>query len=166
LRAVSGAKYKYSIVSGIPAPKTVPRLFDTLLQFILCHTNPLGRSLGGALFISVAQTLFQNGLLAGIERNAPQLDAQLFLESGATQIRQILAELNQEDALEVVLQAYVDGLTHVYWITTACAIAAFLCCCGLEWKSVKQGRGQAAKQTDSETAGGKETIGNNVVGAD
>jgi hypothetical protein len=118
----------------------------------------LGRSLGGALFISVAQTLFQNGLLAGIERNAPQLDA--------TQIRQILAELNQEDALEVVLQAYVDGLTHVYWITTACAIAAFLCCCGLEWKSVKKGRGQGAKQTDSETAGGKEAIGNNVVGAD
>jgi hypothetical protein len=110
------------------------------------------QTLGGALFISVAQTLFQNALLSGIEKNAPQLPAQLFLHSGATQIRQILAEIHQEDALEAVLQAYVDGLTHVYWITTACAIAAFFFVCGLEWKSVKKGHGQDKKDGDAEAA--------------
>ncbi|KAE9370450.1 MFS toxin efflux pump [Stipitochalara longipes BDJ] len=110
------------------------------------------QTLGGALFISVAQTLFQNALLSGIEKNAPQLPAQLFLHSGATQIRQILAELHQEDALEAVLQAYVDGLTHCYWITTACAIAAFFFVCGLQWKSVKKGHGQDKKDGDAETA--------------
>lgn len=100
------------------------------------------QTLGGALFISVAQTLFQNGLLSGIEKNAPLLDAELFLHSGATEIRFLLAKLGQEDQLEAVLQAYVDGLTHTYWITTACAIAAFCMVCGLEWKSVKKGHGQ------------------------
>jgi hypothetical protein len=104
------------------------------------------QTLGGALFISVAQTLFQNGLLSGIEKNAPQIDAQVFLKSGATQIRQILTDLHQMDALEAVLQAYVDGLTHCYWITTACAIAAFFVVCGLEWKSVKKGHGQGQKK--------------------
>ncbi|PMD46299.1 MFS general substrate transporter [Hyaloscypha variabilis F] len=108
------------------------------------------QTLGGALFISVAQTLFQNGLLSGIEKNAPQLPAQQFLHSGATQIRQILAELHQEDALDAVLQAYVDGLTHCYWITTACAIAAFFFVCGLQWKSVKKGHGQDKKDGDAE----------------
>ncbi|PMD22028.1 MFS toxin efflux pump [Hyaloscypha hepaticicola] len=110
------------------------------------------QTLGGALFISVAQTLFQNALVSGIEKNAPQLPAQLFLHSGATQIRQILAEIHQEDALEAVLQAYVDGLTHCYWITTACAIAAFFFVCGLEWKSVKKGHGQDKKEGDAEAA--------------
>lgn len=100
------------------------------------------QTLGGALFIAVAQTLFQNGLLHGIEKNAPQLPAQVFLHSGATQIRSILTELHQMDKLDVVLQAYVDGLTHTYWITAACAIAAFFSVCGLEWRSVKNGHGQ------------------------
>ena len=111
------------------------------------------QTLGGALFISVAQTLFQNGLLNGIKKNAPQLDAQLFLKSGATEIRPLLAQLGQMDALDVVLQAYVDGLTHTYWITTACAIAAFLVACGLEWKSVKNGPAQGEKkEKDMEAA--------------
>jgi predicted MFS family arabinose efflux permease len=76
------------------------------------------QQLGGALFIAVCQSLFQTGILHGIEKNAPQLDAQLFLHSGATQIRQILAELHQEDMLDAVLLAYRDGLVHTYWITT------------------------------------------------
>ncbi|KAH6680267.1 MFS multidrug transporter-like protein [Halenospora varia] len=100
------------------------------------------QTLGGALFIAVAQTLFQNGLLDGISKNAPTLPAQLFLHSGATQIRDILKKLHQEDKLEIVLQSYIDGLTHCFWITTACAIAAFFTVCGLEWRSVKKGHGQ------------------------
>ncbi|KAJ8064658.1 hypothetical protein OCU04_006980 [Sclerotinia nivalis] len=100
------------------------------------------QSLGGALFISVCQTLFQNGLKSGIEEHAPQLDPQLFLHSGATEIRQLLAQLQQEEALNAVLQAYVEGLTRCYWVTTACAIGSFVAACGLDWKSVKKGHGQ------------------------
>jgi hypothetical protein len=98
-------------------------------------------TLGGAIFIPVSQTLFENGLLHGIETNAPQLDAHLFLHSGATEIRSLLASMNQQGALDVVLQAYVDGLTHTFWVTTACAIAAFVSASALEWKSVKRGHG-------------------------
>ncbi|KAG0648700.1 MFS acetylaranotin efflux transporter ataA, partial [Hyphodiscus hymeniophilus] len=105
------------------------------------------QTLGGALFISVAQTLFQNGLLSGIQKNAPVLDAEVFLHSGATEIRHLLAEMNHEDQLDAVLQAYVEGLTHTYWITTACAIVAFVACLGIEWKSVKVGHGQDKNKT-------------------
>lgn len=100
------------------------------------------QTLGGALFIAVAQSLFQNGLLSGIQKYAPQLPAQRFLRSGATQIREILKELGEEDALDDVLRAYVDGLRGTFWITASCAIAAFFCCLGLQWKSVKDGHGQ------------------------
>jgi hypothetical protein len=109
------------------------------------------QTLGGALFIAVAQSLFQNALLSGIQNNAPELPAQVFLHSGATSIREILASLHQEDKLDIVLQAYVDGLTHCFWITAACAIAAFFCCCGLEWKSVKTGHGQVLAGDDTES---------------
>ncbi|KAK6581379.1 hypothetical protein PZA11_006070 [Diplocarpon coronariae] len=102
------------------------------------------QTLGGAIFIAVAQTIFTNGLVAGIEKYAPQLPTQRFLHSGATQIREILQELGEEDALDGVLRAYVDGLRGTFWITAACAIAAFLCCLGLQWKSVKDGHGQGS----------------------
>ena len=108
------------------------------------------QQLAGALFIAVAQSLFTNGLLTGLEKNAPQLDPQLFLHSGATEIRHILADVGQEDALEAVLQAYVDGLTHTYWITTACAIGAFFAACGLQWKSVKVGHQQGKEKVRDE----------------
>ncbi len=108
------------------------------------------QTLGGALFVSVAQSLFQNGLLSGLKKYAPQLPVEPFLHSGATSIRSILAELHQEDALDAVLQAYVDGLRHCFWITTACAICAFFAACGLQWKSVKASHAQDKKKDDVE----------------
>jgi hypothetical protein len=106
------------------------------------------QQLGGAIFIAVCQSLFQNGLVNGLQKYAPQLDAQLFLHAGATDIRPLLAATNQTDALDSVLQSYVDGLTHTYWVTTACAIAAFFAASGLEWKSVKQGGGAEVKNEE------------------
>lgn len=115
------------------------------------------QQLGGALFVAVAQSLFQNGLLTGIETYAPELDASIFLNSGATQIRSILEEMGRPDLLDAVLQAYVDGLTHTFWVTAACAIAAFVSALGLEWKSVKDkaptkapGDSEKGKQTETE----------------
>jgi hypothetical protein len=117
------------------------------------------QSLGGALFIAVAQSLFQHGLTDNIRRGAPELDPQIFLRSGATQIRTILAGLGAEDRLEVVLQGYVDGLTHTFWISTACAIAALFVCFGLEWKNIKKGDGQGTgKKAKDEESGREESV--------
>lgn len=104
------------------------------------------QTLGGALFIAIAQTLFQNGLLSGIQKYAPSLDGRAFLHSGATSIRKLLAQMHQEDQLDGVLRAYVDGLRHTFWITAACAIAAFFCVAGMQWKSVKDGQDKEKKK--------------------
>jgi hypothetical protein len=96
------------------------------------------QSLGGAIFISVAQAVFQNGLSTGIDEYTTGINPQLFLHSGATLLRSILSEIHREDALEGILQAYVLGLTHCYTITLACACAAFVAATTLQWKSVKK----------------------------
>jgi hypothetical protein len=98
------------------------------------------QTLGGALFISVAQTVFQNGLIEGIHKSLPDLDPQIFLHSGATQIRKVLQSLGREGDLNRVLQAYVEGLSDCYFITVACSIAAFFVACGLRWRSVKKAK--------------------------
>lgn len=104
------------------------------------------QSLGGALLISVAQTVFQNGLVKGLAVNAPSLDPQLFLHSGATSIRGILLAIHKEDQLDAVLRSYSLALSHVFFVTVACSIAAFLSACGLQWKSIKKD-----KKTDTES---------------
>ncbi|KAK6591956.1 MFS toxin efflux pump [Botrytis cinerea] len=95
-------------------------------------------TLGGAVFVPVSQTLFQNRLVGGIEERVPGLDASAFLDSGVTEIRALLKTWGQEGQLEKVLEAYAEGLRATFWVSTACAIGGFLAVCGLEWKSVRK----------------------------
>ncbi|KAG9660199.1 MFS general substrate transporter, partial [Aureobasidium melanogenum] len=95
-------------------------------------------TIGGAIFVPISQTVFQNGFLAAIKTLAPQLDGHVFLKAGATQVRAILSMMHEEGLLGSVLQAYCHALQHVFWVVTACAIAAVIAACGLEWKSVRK----------------------------
>ncbi|KAH0272267.1 MFS general substrate transporter, partial [Aureobasidium melanogenum] len=95
-------------------------------------------TIGGAIFVPISQTVFQNGFLAAIKSLAPQLDGHVFLRAGATQIRTILTDMHEQELLVPVLEAYCHALQHVFWVVTACAIAAVLAASGLEWKSVRK----------------------------
>ncbi|KAI2636629.1 major facilitator superfamily domain-containing protein [Xylaria nigripes] len=96
------------------------------------------QSLGGALFIAVAQTVFQNGLIDSIRQNAPHIDPMIFINSGANKIQEILDALGQSDALEVVLTAYMTGLRYTYYISAATAAASFVVALGFRWSKIKK----------------------------
>ena len=97
------------------------------------------QAFGGAIFIAVAQTLFQNGLIDEINAANINLDPRIFINSGASEIESTLESLGRSDALETVVGAYMTGLRNTYYISVACAGCAFLCTLGLQWKSVKHG---------------------------
>ncbi|KAI0164198.1 major facilitator superfamily domain-containing protein [Xylariaceae sp. FL1272] len=106
--------------------------------------------LGGALFIAVAQTVFQNGLINSLRKKAPQLDPTTFINSGASDIREVLAALGQSSALDTVLTAYLQGLRNTYYISAAGAAGAFLAGLGLQWKKIeKRGRKMLPSDTES-----------------
>lgn len=96
------------------------------------------QSLGGALFIAVGQSVFQNGLIDGLHQYAPELDPNLMVNTGATAIRGVLKKIGQEDQLRSVILAYVNGLQDCYRVVLAASITAFLMSCFFEWKSVKK----------------------------
>ncbi|KAK8142267.1 hypothetical protein G3M48_009065, partial [Beauveria asiatica] len=98
------------------------------------------QSLGGAIFVAVSQTVFQNGLLQGIEGANLGIDPHIFINSGVSQARNILHQLHREDALPLVLDAYMKGLRNTYYLSLACAICAFLSALALEKRSVKENR--------------------------
>ncbi|KAE8381295.1 major facilitator superfamily domain-containing protein [Aspergillus bertholletiae] len=102
------------------------------------------QTLGGALFIAVGQSVFQNGLIDGIREYAPTVDPRAIVGAGATEMRHVLAALGQLDQLDAVIEAYMSGLRDAYRVSLALVLVGFVASCFLEWKSVKK-TGQGSK---------------------
>ena len=136
--------YQILTGSGAGAGFQIPM---TAVQTVLSADDiPIGsagviffQNLGGSLFISVAQSVFQNGLISGLEQFAPEVPPNAIIESGATDIPGALAKLNQPDQLANVILAYMNGLRNSYRVAASLAAVAVIAACFLEWKSVKKG---------------------------
>lgn len=90
-------------------------------------------TLGGALFISVAQNVFTNRLLTNLASNVPSINPSIILETGALSLRE---NVSPED-IGGVLIAYNDALTHAFYVSVAMASLSIIGAVGMEWKSVK-----------------------------
>lgn len=97
------------------------------------------QTLGGTIFIAVGQSIFQNGLTAGMHHYTPGVDPSVIISAGATDIRSALANLGQLDALPGVIESYVEGLRNTYRLSMALMIVAFVAACFMEWRSIKTG---------------------------
>ncbi|CAI4219984.1 unnamed protein product [Parascedosporium putredinis] len=100
-----------------------------------------GQALGGAVFIAVAQTLFQNGLIDEIQAhplsNGQSINPLIFINSGASEVRTILESQNLGDTIPMVLEAYMTGLRNTFYISVAGTGIAFFLSLALSWKSIK-----------------------------
>jgi hypothetical protein len=100
-----------------------------------------GQSLGGSIFVSIAQSIFTNKLkdhLSGVGG----LNVGAILNAGATNLKKIVPP----DALPAVLVAYNDALVNAYYISMALSTAGIVGALAMEWKSVKKGEGQGEKK--------------------
>ncbi|KAI1387496.1 MFS general substrate transporter [Hypoxylon trugodes] len=122
------------VVQNVVSRELVPQATSSVQFF---------QSFGGALFIAVAQTVFQNGFIRAMKQYAPHVDASLFIHSGAGQIREVLAAAHQQKALNGVLEAYMHGLRQTYYFSAGAAVIAFLAALGLQWKKIEKGGGAA-----------------------
>jgi EmrB/QacA subfamily drug resistance transporter len=91
------------------------------------------QTLGGALFVSVGQTVFTNKLVSGLKAAVPGLDPAIVLKIGATQLKTAIDEQYRSG----VLQAYNDALTTSYYVAVALATLSIVGSLTIEWKSVK-----------------------------
>jgi len=83
-QVLAGSGIGVGFKGGILVIQTVLSLEDVPIG-ITCLS--CFQSLGGSVFLSVAQTLFANGLVSGLEEHAPSVDSTLLLKGGATSIR-------------------------------------------------------------------------------
>jgi predicted MFS family arabinose efflux permease len=91
------------------------------------------QTLGGALFVSIAQNVFANKLVENIVAYVPAVSPELVLYTGATSIRSVIPP----DLLPGVVLAYNNALDSTFLIFAAMAAASIIGAAAVEWKSVK-----------------------------
>ncbi|KAJ5143534.1 uncharacterized protein N7515_002321 [Penicillium bovifimosum] len=91
------------------------------------------QTLGGAVFVSVAQNVFQNQLVQNLARYAPNEDAAKLISAGATMLRNVVSG----DALGRVLVAYNAAIVQTFYVAVAMGALSLVGPIFVEWISVK-----------------------------
>ncbi|MCJ1306389.1 MFS sugar transporter [Agyrium rufum] len=89
--------------------------------------------LGGALFVSVANNLFNVNLVKNVVASVPSIDPQILSQSGATSLRSIISAAD----LPAVLVAYNSALYKTFQLSLILGCLAAIGLPLIEWKSVK-----------------------------
>ncbi|KIW13259.1 hypothetical protein PV08_08446 [Exophiala spinifera] len=105
------------------------------------------QSFGGAIFVSVGNTLLQNHLLN--KKNAasiPGVNIRAALELGATEFRRTVPVKD----LPALISLYNDSLRIAFIAAVPLCGAAFICCLCMEWKRLGTAKGAVKDETNNE----------------
>ena len=92
------------------------------------------QSLGGAVFLSVGNSVFQSQLQKASDADAlPGVDIQEVINAGAASFRTVVSA----DQLPALLEVYNRALQVVLTVAIPLGGLALVACCCMEWRSVK-----------------------------
>ncbi|KAI2622513.1 MFS general substrate transporter [Hypoxylon sp. NC1633] len=141
---LASAGFGMSIQQGFTAVQTVLGPEDLAVGTAAVVAS---QSLGGAIFISVGNSVFQNRLQTLVdETHIPGLNVRDIISAGAVAFRDVVPAAD----LPAVLVQYNAALHSVLLVAVPLGGLAFLSCCFLQWKSVKAPSRSAA--VDAEKA--------------
>lgn len=110
-----------------------------------------GQTLGGTLFISVANNIFDSRLVKGLSTIQQGLDPAIIISSGASDLRNVVSA----ELLPEVLDRYNNALRGPFYLATALATATVLGSLAMEWRSIKKkAAGKSAEKTSEVPAKG------------
>jgi hypothetical protein len=92
------------------------------------------QTLGGALFLTFAQTCFSGALPTSLAKYAPGVSAGHVEEAGASGFREAIPK----ESISGVIEAYNDALNKVFYIAAAAAATCFVFAWGIGWKDIRK----------------------------
>jgi len=130
----------YQIIIGIGAGVGFQQCINALQTVLPLHDIPIGiaiitfsQSLSGAMFIAIAQNVFQNRLVANITEHASMVNPDTVIRAGAANLSQRFSD----NILPSVLYAYNLAVTETFYVSVATAALSLLGAVLVEWKSMK-----------------------------
>jgi len=148
-----GKWFGYQLLTGVGAGLSIQVSLLAVQTVLDIEDVPIGtacviffQTLGGALFVAVAQTVFQNGIVRAAKELVPDIDPLLLLATGATQLRDVLKSIGKQDELPKVLDVYMAGLRDAFRVSVGLACAAVVTTLFVEWKSIKTEQGKRKRE--------------------
>ena len=147
----------YSIIIGLGMGIAVQQGFIAVQTVLSPQDVAIGtaavtffQSLGGAVFVSIGDTL----VITRLERAASSMqlkgvDVRAIVEAGATEF----VEVTPPSQLPILLQVYNDGLRWVFICAAALYACAFLASFGIEFRSVRHESERREEEEASQKAG-------------
>ncbi|KAJ5169234.1 uncharacterized protein N7482_004828 [Penicillium canariense] len=133
----------YQVIIGVGAGVGFQQCINALQTVLPLHDIPVGiaiitfaQSLSGALFISIAQNVFQNRLVENLSDYAPMVNPKAIIQAGAAN----LAQRIPEESLPSVLYAYNIAVTQTFYVSVATAALSFVGAVLVEWKSMRKSK--------------------------
>ena len=117
------------------------------------------QTLGGSIFVSVANNLFDNKLADGL-KSIPGVNSDVVTNVGATDLRSVVPE----QYLQLVLVVYNTALRNAFYVCTALATATIFGSLAMEWKSLK--KAAAEQEAATKPATGNSTTASAEVAAE
>ncbi|OOQ89724.1 putative efflux pump antibiotic resistance protein [Penicillium brasilianum] len=131
----------YEVIIGVGAGVGFQQCYNALQTVLPLKDIPIGiaiitfsQSLSGALFISIAQNVFQNRLIQNLNNYAPRIDPGLIIQGGAAN----LVDRIPSKLLPSVLFAYNIAITQTFYVSVGTAALSFLGAGLVEWKSMRK----------------------------
>lgn len=131
----------YMILASAGIGMAIQQGFSAVQTALPLEEVPIGtaavvasQSAGGAIFVSVGNTLLQNHLLSeSAAAQVPGVNLRVIIEMGTTNFRQFVPEA----ALPTVVKIYAKSLQGVFIAAVPLVGCAFLCSLCMEWRSVR-----------------------------
>ncbi|KAF5353809.1 hypothetical protein D9758_010560 [Tetrapyrgos nigripes] len=92
------------------------------------------QTVGGAIFVSIAQNVLSNKLSSGIRSQVPDIDPRIVVSTGATALKNVVPA----NLLAAVLRVYNSGLVEAYQVAVTMAALTIIGSLAVEWRSVKK----------------------------
>ncbi|KAE9370273.1 putative MFS multidrug transporter [Stipitochalara longipes BDJ] len=131
----------YQIIAGVGRGLTLQMPILAIQNNLAPQDIPVGMSLvmfsqnmGAALFVSFAQTILSTTLVHELPILAPGINVEAVIAAGASNFRDVVPKA----LLRGVLFAYDRAIDRVFYLAAGSAVAGFVVCWGMGWKSVKK----------------------------
>ena len=142
----------YEILASAGIGMAIQQGFSAVQTALPLEQVPIGtaavvasQSAGGAIFVSVGNTLLQNHLLSKNNANSiPGVDIRTIIEQGATNFRQHVPA----EALPPLIHLYNRALQGVFIAAVPLCGLAFICSLCMEFRSVRKGEVKQKMEKD------------------
>ena len=104
------------------------------------------QNFGGAVMVSLSQTIFSNSLHDEIPKYAPNVDTKAVIAAGSTRMRDIFTN---EAQLRGVLKAYSVAIDRVFYLCAGISVVSWIFSWWMGWIDVR-GQEKGGRKTSSE----------------